>query len=79
MTLWIKIIKEGWLNVRYIKFCFYKLENILGTVLLVIILSDCVIIPICNTIIKCINGKKYLEILKDKIEESEKKKLWKTK
>ena len=58
-----------------LNFVFTNWKTFWGTVLLVIILSECVIIPICNTIIKCINGKKYLEILKDKKEESEEKKL----
>ena len=62
-----------------LKFVFTDWKTFWGTVLLVIILSECVIIPICNTFIKCINGNKCLEILKDKKEESEEKKLWRTK
>ena len=58
-----------------LKFVFTDWKTFWGTVLLLIILSECIIVPICNTIIRCVNGKKYLEILRDKKEESEEKKL----
>ena len=53
-----------------LKFIFTNWKTFWGTILLLYILNECIIIPICNTFIKCINGKKYLETLKDKKEES---------
>ena len=57
-----------------LKFIFSKWYIFLGTLLLIIVIGDSFVVNICNTFIKCINGRRAIDYYTEKEKQNNKEK-----